>query len=70
MPNTASQLFLLKDTFTVLIDSFIDNKVGIADNFLPVQLAYDLKDNLIKLYADKLLQHAGTGNDIIVAHNK
>lgn len=70
MPNTASQLFLLKDIFNTLIDSFIDNKVGIAENFLPVQLANDLKNNLIRLYTDKLLLHAGTGNDTIVVHNK
>ncbi|UEG50712.1 2OG-Fe(II) oxygenase [Ferruginibacter lapsinanis] len=70
MPNSASQSFLLKDSFNTLVDSFIDNKVGVAENFLPAMLAGNLKENLIKLYNEKQLQQAGTGNDTTVVHNK
>ncbi|MGY0036274.1 2OG-Fe(II) oxygenase [Pedobacter sp. NJ-S-72] len=60
----------LQNTFNVLIDSFIDNKVGITENFLSVALAARLKENLYDLYKDQLLLFAGTGNETLVAHNK
>ena len=59
----------MQKIFDTLIDSFIDNKVGIADNFLSKPLAFHLTENLNALYADKQLQSAGTGNNS-VAHNK
>jgi len=60
---------LLK-TFNTLIDSFIDNKVGIAENFLSEALASHLKDNLKKLYSEKQLLNAGTGNETVVVQDK
>jgi len=60
----------LEKIFNALIDSFIDTKVGIAENFLSVPLALHLKDNLVALYAGKLLRAAGTGNDTLAVHNK
>lgn len=68
-----SAIFLphsLQNTFNTLIDSFIDNKVGITENFLSIALAGRLKENLYELYKDKLLLCAGTGNETLVAHNK
>jgi len=56
--------------FNTLIDSFIDNKVGIAENFLSEALASHLKDNLRTLYADKQLLDAGTGNEVVVVQDK
>jgi SM-20-related protein len=61
---------LLEKIFNTLIDSFIANKVGIADDFLSVSLAQHLKENLSKLYADKLMLSAGTGNEVVVNHDK
>jgi SM-20-related protein len=61
---------LLEKIFNTLIDSFIDNKIGIAENFLSEILASHLKDNLIDLYKEKLLNRAGTGNDALVVHNE
>ena len=57
-------------TFNTLIDSFIDNKVGIAENFLSEALASHLKDNLKKLYSEKQLLNAGTGNETVVVQDK
>jgi len=59
----------LQKIFDELIDSFIDNHVGIADHFLSAALAADLKGNLVALYHNKQLLAAGTGNDKLVAHN-
>ena len=61
---------LLQNTFNVLIDSFIEKKVGIAENFLPKTLASNLSKNLKALYTDNQLQSAGIGNDSIVGMNK
>jgi len=52
----------LQHTFNALINSFIDDKVGIADNFLGSLLAGHLADNLTSLHADHRLSAAGTGN--------
>jgi SM-20-related protein len=59
----------LETIFNTLINSFIDNKIGIAENFLSESLALHLKENLVGLYQDKLLQMAGTGNSKNVQHN-
>ena len=56
--------------FNTLINSFIDNNVGIAQNFLPKVLALHLKENLNALYANKEFRQAGTGNDELSVKNK
>lgn len=70
MPSTVFQISKLQHSFNTLVDSFIDNKIGIAENFLSPSLALHLKENLIKLFANKQLQSAGTGNNANVVHNK
>lgn len=60
----------MKESFDALINSFIDNKVGVSDDFLSVLLASHLRENLLALYADDQLKSAGTGNDTIINHNK
>lgn len=57
-------------TFDVLINGFINNKIGIAENFLSKSLASHLKENLTRLYEDEQLLDAGTGNNTHAAHNK
>ena len=64
------QLFLLQNTFDCLINSFIADKIGLADDFLSVSLAAHLKENLIALYADKQLLSAGIGNNAQLQHDK
>lgn len=56
--------------FNTLIDSFIARKVGVTENFLSKQLALRLKQNLVRLYAEKALFSAGTGNNTIAVQNK
>jgi SM-20-related protein len=60
----------LEKIFDQLIDSFIENKVGIAENFLSKDLSKHLISNLRGLFKDKLMLSAGTGNDTLVVHDK
>ena len=56
--------------FDTLINSFIENEVGITENFLSLSLAAFLKENLITLHHNEKLLNAGTGNSILIAHDK
>ena len=60
----------MQDVFDILIDSFVRDKVGIAENFLSLPLAASLKVNLAELFNQKLLVSAGTGNAHEVSHDK
>lgn len=60
----------MEKIFDCLIDSFIEDKVGIAENFLNVQLAAHLKENLIALFENKKLLNAGVGNNVVVKQDK
>lgn len=60
----------MQKIFDTLIDSFIVNKVGIAENFLNEVLCLELKHNLETLYKNKLLLSAGIGNKTIIDHDK
>jgi SM-20-related protein len=51
----------LQKIFNTLINSFIENRIGIADHFLSEALALHLKENLTDLYANQHLKNAGTG---------
>lgn len=51
------------ESFEDLIESFIAKKVGISENFLSDALCQNLKDNLLKLKAEKLMRKAGIGNE-------
>jgi SM-20-related protein len=56
--------------FDALIDSYLANKVGIANNFFTEALADNLKNNLLNIYAADKMQSAGIGNDVIVNKDK
>ncbi len=56
--------------FNTLIDSYIENQVGISDHFLTEKLAFNLSENLLKLFANKQMKKAGIGNDIIQNSDK
>jgi SM-20-related protein len=63
----------LQAIFDTLIESFIANKVGIAQHFLNPTLATHLKQNLLQLLQENKLQTAGTGNEneaLINANNR
>ena len=48
--------------FEALISSYIENKIGISDNFLNKELSNNLKENLIFLNKKQLLTKAKIGN--------
>jgi SM-20-related protein len=60
----------LQNTFNDLINSFIETRVGIAENFLTKTLAFNLSENLKTLYDENQFHSAGIGNGSIVDHNK
>ncbi len=59
----------MQTQFDDLIDSFIETKVGLAENFLSASLAAHLKDNLLALYSDKQLLAAAIGNNTLLVHD-
>jgi len=56
--------------FDELIDSYLATNVGTVKNFLSNALSAHLADNITALYANDLLLAAGTGNDVLVNHDK
>jgi SM-20-related protein len=56
--------------FDELIDSYLATNVGIVNNFLSNVLSGHLVDNINVLYSGNKLLTAGTGNDLLVNHNK
>jgi Rps23 Pro-64 3,4-dihydroxylase Tpa1-like proline 4-hydroxylase len=50
------------NSFEDLIATYIENKVGISEDFLSTTLADNLKQNLILLNQQSLLKSAGIGN--------
>jgi SM-20-related protein len=55
--------------FEKLVNSFIENKVGIVENFLDESLAGHLKENLLLLFSKNKLIPAGIGNKSKLIHN-
>lgn len=60
----------MEAVYNCLIDSYLKDKVGVAENFLSVQLAADLRANLLALDAKEQLREAGIGNKARFKHNK
>lgn len=60
----------MEKIFDCLIDSYIEDKVGITKDFLSLALAANLKDNLLKLFKDQQLLNAGIGNNSLVSQDK
>lgn len=60
----------LEQKFETIITSFLENKVGIATDFLNEDLAKQLHDNLVLLYQQNLLKSAGIGNNAKLLNNK
>jgi SM-20-related protein len=56
--------------FNELIDSYLATNVGMVKIFLSKTLSAHLADNISALYANDLFHSAGTGNDLLVNHNK
>lgn len=56
--------------FDKLIDSYLENKVGVTENFLSESLAQHLKDNLLALFSKNQMKVAGTGNNKKLIYNR
>ncbi|MFM2360163.1 MAG: hypothetical protein RLY16_2156, partial [Bacteroidota bacterium] len=51
--------------FDTLIQSFINDQVGVVEGFLSAQLAGDLKQNLLRLFSSQQFHAAGIGNQVL-----
>lgn len=60
----------MQKIFDELIDSFIENKIGIAANFLSENLANQLTQNLLHHFNNHEMKQAGTGNETVALQNK
>lgn len=52
----------MQKVFDALVDGYLLDKVGISENFLGLALTQNLKENLVKLFEEKKLISAKTGN--------
>jgi Rps23 Pro-64 3,4-dihydroxylase Tpa1-like proline 4-hydroxylase len=59
----------LEKDFDRLIAGYLENNIGISDDFLSNGLAEQLRQNLLRVYQQKLLSAAGTGNAGKLSHN-
>ena len=53
----------MNNKFDLLIDSYLDNKVGIDNKFLNASLVEGLHQNILQLQKDDLMVAAGIGNN-------
>jgi Rps23 Pro-64 3,4-dihydroxylase Tpa1-like proline 4-hydroxylase len=53
----------MNNQFDLLIDSYLDNKVGIDTGFLNESLSKGLQQNILRLQRDELMTAAGIGNE-------
>jgi SM-20-related protein len=60
----------LQTAFDCLIDSFITDQVGVAENFLTLKLAASLKVNLQDLFQKEQFHKAGIGDSDHLNHDK
>ena len=63
MNYLATSQYSMKIQFDLLINSYLDNNVGIAPLFLNTALANGLQQNILQLQKDQLLTAAGIGNE-------
>ncbi len=61
----------MNEQFDLLIDSYLNNKIGIAPNFLTAKLATGLQQNILQLLEDEKMKPAGIGNNLVMdTHQK
>lgn len=53
----------VENHFEAIIDSYIKTQIGISDSFLDTALAGHLKNNILQLQEQSMLEGATTGND-------
>lgn len=62
------QSFYLQQNFELLINSYLEDKVGITQHFLNKDLAQSLRFNLRNLFFKNAFKDAGTSNNNIVVN--
>ena len=60
----------MEEAFEGIISSFLENRVGLFNNFLQEDLSSKLKGNLVQLLFEKQFKIAGIGNDSNFTTNK
>lgn len=60
----------METNFEEIISCFLERRVGISNDFLPVELAGHLRNNLLRLYKNEALKLAGIGNNHLLSHEK
>jgi len=60
----------MNSQFDLLIDSYLDNNIGIDTGFLNEQLSVGLQQNILQLQSDKMMMAAGIGNEAIKDSNQ
>lgn len=56
---------IMDQSFEVLINSYVDNKIGIDLSFLDSKLTEGLRQNIKQLQHDNLMVTGGTGNEAV-----
>jgi SM-20-related protein len=60
----------MANNFDLLIDSYLDNNIGIDAGFLNAALCDGLQQNIIRLQKDELMNAAGIGNNEVKDANQ
>jgi SM-20-related protein len=55
----------MNNPFDLLIDSYLENNIGIDARFLHKELSAGLQENILQLQKDDMLSTAGIGNDSV-----
>ncbi len=55
----------MNEQFDLLIDSYLNDKIGIAPNFLSAKLSAGLQQNILQLLEDEKMKPAGIGNNLV-----
>lgn len=61
---------ILDDSFEVVIGSFLENEIGLSNDFLGTVLSKQLQGNLLQLLLEKQLKTAGIGQKESFVENK
>jgi SM-20-related protein len=56
--------------FDLLIDSYLENKIGFDPGFLNEALSKGLQQNIFQLQKDELMTAAGVGNEVVMDTNQ
>ncbi|HEY8690326.1 MAG TPA: hypothetical protein VIM07_13905, partial [Chitinophagaceae bacterium] len=67
MPSTTNNM---NNQFDLLIDSYLENNIGIDTGFLNEKLFNGLQQNILQLQRDEMMTDAGIGNNEVKDPNQ